>query len=691
MKRFLLCIVFVTMIVNINAQTYYGAGGQIPDDGTPISFAINVSNLNPGILDTIHGLAMVTVNLIHPYDSDLQFSLVDPNGDRVMLTYANGWDGDNYMNTHFTDTASIYILQGNPPFTGYFRPQEIMGNMNDGRNGNGIWNLSILDMYAFADQGTLINWSITFGNDPSGPFVFESSNLPIVLINTEGQDIPDESKIQVGMKIIDNGPGNRNYVTDTPVYDDYAGIEIRGSSSQMFPNKSYGFETWDMMGNEQKVSLLGMPEETDWILNANYTDKTLIRNTMAYQTFANLDNYATRCKYVEMTINDMYKGIYILTEKIKRDSSRVNVAKLKPDQNSGDELTGGYIFKIDKATGGGGDGWVSDFPPPNHNNGQTIYFQYEVPKSTDITSAQQNYVQNYVRTFENVLSGPDFDDPQFGFRQFAVEGTFIDYMIVNEVSKNVDGYRLSTSIHKQRESLGGKLRMGPVWDYDIAWHNSNYCGGPDFTGWAYQFPCADDFWQIPFWWDRMLEDDQFANNLKCRWLEKRETVLNNVWFDQYIDSVANLFQESQQRNFQVWPILGVYVWPNPEPIPPTYDAEIASLKDWMHSRLEWIDNNIPGTCNNVGIVDLNKIQPLYAIYPNPAIDFINIELAGKADVIKIDCINQLGLSISLNDYSISSGENTIVQMNTEQLMNGIWMARIKTDKNTFQGKFVKVK
>jgi subtilisin-like proprotein convertase family protein len=678
MKNIVLLFFCAVFTIHLHAQTYIGAGGIIPDDGSPVSFPITITNLNPSTIDTIHGLAMVSINLTHPYDSDLQFSLVAPNGDMVMLSYANGWDGDNYTNTHFTDTASIYIVEGTPPFSGYYKPQEMLGNLNDSRSGNGTWYLHILDMYAFADQGNLISWSITFGDHPTGPFAFTNSNLPIVLINTNGQDIPDDPKIPVEMKIIDNGPGNRNNVNDTPVYDAFAGIEIRGSSSQMFPKKSYGFETWDEAGEELNVSLLGMPEESDWILNANYTDKTLVRNAMAYQSFRNLDHYATRYKYVEVMINGMYKGIYIFSEKIKRDENRVDIAKLKPDQNSGDELTGGYIFKIDKMTGSGGDGWVSDFLPLNHDAGQTIFYQYEFPKSEDITETQKNYIKDYVSTFETVLNSDDFADPVNGFRNYVDEGSFIDYFIVNEISKNIDGYRLSTFIHKQRESLGGKLRMGPVWDYDIAWHNSNYCEGPEYTGWAYQFPCTGDFWQVPFWWDKMLQDTVFANNLKCRWLEKRETVLSNTWFDQYIDSVATLLNESQQRNFQVWPILGVYIWPNPEPIPETYDAEIASLKDWLHMRLSWLDTNMPGNCNSVGINDqlINQIK----IYPNPANDNILIESSEMKRIIIVNAIGQIVFD------SPTHGLNKI-DLNISMFEEGVYIVHITTAEGIFTKRF----
>ncbi|MBK6964645.1 MAG: CotH kinase family protein [Bacteroidales bacterium] len=630
MNRCFKLLIIISLPFTINAQTWFGAGGTIPDDGTPVMFPVNISNLLPSTIDTIHGLAGIGLNLTHPYDADLLIALVAPDGTSVILSNGNGWDGDNYTGTHFTDTASLSIAQGFPPFTGFYRPQEMLGWMNNGREGNGTWYLYILDMYAWADQGYLANWSITFGDNPTGPFLFTSSNLPIVLIDTYGQDIPDDPKIQVGMKVIDNGPGQRNYITDTPVYDAYAGIEIRGSSSQMFPKKSYGFETWDESGEELKVSLLGMPEETDWILNANYTDKTFCRNTLAYKVSWNMGHYSTRHEHVEVVINGIYKGVYIFSEKIKRDANRVDIAKLKPDENSGDPLTGGYIFKIDKPTGsGGGEGWESDFPPPA-NPDRSIFFQYEYPKADEITLQQKEYISDYVNTFETTLAGPDFDDPENGFRKYADEGTFIDYFIVNEISKNVDGYRLSTFLYKERESLGGKLRIGPVWDYDIAWHNANYYGGEEYTGWSYEFPYPDDNWQVPFWWSRMLEDSTFANNLKCRWTFLRDDLLSDAWFDQYIDSIAQVLDESQQRNFTIWPILGTYVWPNPWPYPQTYAEEISVLKNWIHQRMSWLDANLPGTCYSVGTEQLVEDQTGLSVFPNPAWNSISVFYTSKS-------------------------------------------------------------
>ncbi|MCB9024376.1 MAG: CotH kinase family protein [Lentimicrobiaceae bacterium] len=689
MKKLLTFLTATCLACNIFAQTWQGTGGIIPDDGTPAIYPITVSDLNPASIDSIHGLSSIRINLTHTYDADLLIALIAPDGTSIVLSDGNGGDGDNYTNTIFTDTAFRVINQGSAPFTGYYKPQEQMGSLNNGREGNGIWYLYILDKFN-SDQGNLLDWEITFSDHPTAPFAFTSSNLPIILIDTYGQEIPDDPKIQVGMKVIDNGQGQRNYVSDNPVYDAYAGIEIRGSSSQMFPKKSYGFETWDSQGEEVDISMLGMPEESDWILNANYTDKTLCRNALAYQVSRNLGHYATRYKYVEVVINGIYKGIYVFSEKIKRDANRVNIAKLKPDQNSGDQLTGGYIFKIDKTTGSGGDGWISNFPPENHNNGQTIFFQYEFPKAEDITDPQKAYISNYVNSFESTLAGPDFANPETGFRQFVDELSFIDYFLVNEISKNVDGYRLSTFLHKERESLGGKLRIGPVWDYDIAWHNADYCGGTEVEGWAYQFPCTDDYWQVPFWWERLLEDTAFANNLKCRWTMLRDNLLSDNWFDQYIDSVALLLNESQERNFTVWPILGVYVWPNPWPYPPTYAEEISSLKNWIHQRLAWIDQNLPGTCNSTATDFADNHQAAFSIFPNPASNILYVKTeSNNMKEISFTISDPTGRIIISDIYQNPANGFIEWHADISKLSPGIWLITINNGLKVHSARFIK--
>lgn len=517
-----------------------------------------------------------------------------------------------------------------------------------------------------------------------------TSDLPIVVIDTHGLTIPDDPKIAAGLKIYNKGTGQRNYLTDAPQFDGYSGIEIRGSSSQQFPKKSYGFESWDALGNSIDTSFLGMPDQSDWILNANYTDKTLIRNVMAYQVWRNMGYYGTRYHFVELILNGEYRGIYIFSEKIKRDKNRLAISKISTTQNSGDELTGGYIFKIDKTTGSGGDGWKSSYFPTVSAKGQYIYFQYEYPKMQNITAQQKTYLQDNVYNFETALKSANFADTLNGFRKYASEKTFIDYFLVNEISKNVDGYRLSTFMNKERDSKGGKIRMGPVWDYDIAWHNANYCEGDLATGWAYQFPCPDDYWQVPFWWSRLLEDPRYKNNLACRWHDLRQNILSNSWFDNYIDSISGQLMEAQVRNFTQWNILGIYVWPNPWPYPSTYQGEINSLKSWMHDRLNWLDVNISGSCDKTYGINVNEARGAFRIYPNPVSDYLNIQYSSAVkSTIRITIINQQGIVLSDLDTIICSSGEWIENIDISAYKPGIYLLQLTMNGKIHTQRFIK--
>jgi len=546
----------------------------------------------------------------------------------------------------------------------------------------------LLALVCFSNLGIA---QTTSGNNNKSTLELTSSNLPIVVITTNnGQQIPDDPKIPANLKIFNNGPGERNYITDTPEFDGRSGIEVRGSSSQSFPKKSYGFESWDTSGESIDTSFLGMPSESDWILNANYTDKSFLRNVMAYQVWRNMGHYGTRYQFVELILNGQYQGIYIFSEKIKRDKNRLNIAKLSTTQNTGDDLTGGYIFKIDKQTGSGGAGWTSSYKP-NEYSWQTIYFQYDYPKEEDITSQQRGYIQKYVYDFETALKSTTYTDTLTGYRKYAEEDTFIDYFLVNELSKNVDGYRISTFMNKERDSKGGKIRMGPVWDYDIAWHNADYCGGDVTSGWAYQFPCPDDGWQVPFWWKRLLEDPRYKNNLACRWQNLRQNILSNEWFDTYIDSISGELMEAQERNFTQWQILGIYVWPNPWPYATTYMGEVNTLKSWMHDRLSWLDANIPGTCDETYGIAETESENIFSIYPNPVSDNLNIKFRTPAkNEIGIMIINQQGMVLDNVKTTARTSGDWIETMDISTYKPGVYLLRITMDGETYTQRFIKI-
>jgi len=519
---------------------------------------------------------------------------------------------------------------------------------------------------------------------------FTSSNLPIIVINTNGQAIVDDPKIVATMGIIDNGVGVRNNLTDAfNNYNGKIGIEIRGSSSQMFPKKQYGFELIDDLGDGVNASLLGLPAEEDWVLFAPYNDKSLMRDALAYKLGRDLGRYAPRTRYCEVVINDTYQGIYVLIEKIKRDKNRVDINSLNVDENSGVNLTGGYIIKIDKDTGTGGDGWTSSFTPPGRNGTQTIFFQYEYPKADDITSQQKAYVQQFMTDFEFTLKGTGFADPVNGYARFIDTESFIDYYIANEVSKNVDAYRLSTFMYKEKDSDGGKLNMGPIWDFNLGFGNANYCTQGNPEGWVTKFNtiCPQDYWLIPFWWDQLMLDPAYRTKLAARWASLRANQFKTDRIITYIDSVYTVLNaEAQQRNFERWPVLGQYVWPNYY-VGPTFQAEVNWMKDWITNRLNWMDLNMPSV-----ITSTSESNPELSAsaFPNPfskeiTIDY-QLESAGTFGITLFDLLGRPVLTASEN--RVQAGTYQLI-LQSHNLPAGAYYYKASSASGSSSGKVIK--
>jgi len=282
------------------------------------------------------------------------------------------------------------------------------------------------------------------------------------LANTFNVQIPDEPKIDAVMGIIWNGDGQLNNVSDSCMeFYGEIGIERRGSSSNGFPQVSYGLETRgpDTIMN-YNVSLFDWPAENDWILYAPYTDKALIRNVLTYKLGNDMGNWSPRTKLCELIVNGEYQGVYVLMERIKQSPGRVNINKLEPQDTMNNELTGGYIIKVDKTTAGGVIAWNSPYTSQAPSN-NVIGFQLHDPDLSVLHPTQLTYIQEYITEWETVLKSNYFTDPDSGYVNYIDVQSFIDYILVNELSKNVDGYRLSAYMYKERLSEGGKIVAGP--------------------------------------------------------------------------------------------------------------------------------------------------------------------------------------------------------------------------------------
>ena len=412
----------------------------------------------------------------------------------------------------------------------------------------------------------------------------EGNSFPKMIISTNGQEIIDEPKINADLKVIEEN-SEINYKI---------GIETRGSSSQMFPKKSYGFETRSSdWSDDIDVELGGFPEEEDWILYGPYSDKSLIRNKLTFDLSNSIGYYASRTKFYNLFINNESKGLYVLMEKIKRDKNRVDISKLGDDT-----VNGGYIIKIDKPTGDGEScstcydssfSFRSSYNTKGEiSNESEIYFIYHYPKPDEKSEDQKDYIKSVIYDFETALISANSQN----LIDIIDIDSFVDFFIINELIKNPDGYRLSTFLNKDFE---GKLKMGPIWDFNLAFANVDYCDGSNPEGWIYNFNniCPGDVWQVPFWWTNLMQNEVFKSALKIRWEALRSSKLSNSEIFGKINSYKDYLESNKviNQNFYIWPVLGQYVWPNYF-VGSSHQEEIDFMKNWITDRLSWMDNQI---------------------------------------------------------------------------------------------------
>ncbi len=429
---------------------------------------------------------------------------------------------------------------------------------------------------------------------------FTDSNLPIVIIETDGGvPIPDEPKVLGNMKIIWHQDGSRNYMSDANNpeflnYDGRIGIELRGSSSQMPDKKPYGFETLmddDITNNN--VSLLGMPKENDWILNSLAFDQTGMRDFLSYELSEKLGQYAPRRVYCEVVINGQYNGLYVFLEKIKADDGRVNIEK-----------DGGYITKADKTTGDdpvawrmiehGSTGWWPSY----------VDFIHHYPKPDDITPAQHNYIKSVFLDLDEKAADHNTSITD-GIPAIIDIPSFVDFMMIAEFASNVDVYTISTFFHKDRN---GKLRAGPVWDYNLAY-------GYDEFGYRSRY----DVWQFnnqdnngPEFFNELFETPEFRCYFAKRWFElsSEGNVLDYNVLCSRIDEIDEWITEAIGRDNIRWHQMY------------QHDYYVEDMKEWILDRINWLNNNI-GSYNDCNDIDLPPLV-ISRIHYHPAdLDSIN--------------------------------------------------------------------
>ena len=488
----------------------------------------------------------------------------------------------------------------------------------------------------------------------AGMSLAQTYDLPIVFVDTKGKCLDSKvtEKIPATMRVLD---GKTNSVADSAkgtLYD--IGIKVRGQSSALFPKPGYGVEVRDEKGEGLDVSLFGLPPADDWVFHGPYVDKSMMRNALAHWLFRQAGHYSPRTKHFDLYINGVYRGVYVLIEKIKRGKYRVNVSKLKETDIAGDSLTGGYIWAFDKTgtnTGGAGSGPIEK-EGFNTSDGLNVILHY--PKKENIQKQQEDYLKKYLNDLEGLFKNGKNGQ---GYENYVDMTSALDYVLHEEVTNNADSYWCSFFLHKPKDKTDkngvkteGKVTLGPAWDFNLAmsngsqpengggqggWNQGGGMWGGGFGGGGNGFGSSGTSgWQIensqksgnggmwgmgsslkaPNWLLGMWKDSHYQSELKKRWAELRSGVWHTKTLDLYLDSMKTYLKNAADRNFKRWPNLGKSSGQNdadPQPMKycnssngggfgmpmggynaTTWDGEFEHLRKKMKERMQWMDEQL---------------------------------------------------------------------------------------------------
>jgi len=393
--------------------------------------------------------------------------------------------------------------------------------------------------------------------------------LPVLVLEVDGN--MDGDKVPGTLEVVEAHAGDPEDVDDAPrTLVSAIGIEVHGSSSQGYPKLGYRFETRDGEGNDENHKLLGLSSGSDWVLHAPYSDKTLVRNAFAYSLGSMItETYQPGTRFVELILNGRYRGVYVLTERIRRG----RIGGTDPDE----DITGQYIVRIDQHRN---EGWNTTVGTP---------IDWHQPRYEDITSDQDAYLRGWFDDFEAAMLAEDWTS---SMEDWIVREDWIDHFLVNELAHNIDAYRLSAYLYKDADSDGGRLHAGPLWDFDRAFGNVNYCDCWYAEGWIIDslIGCGEG-WQFPFWWRRLEEDPDYMNARACRWEELR----GGLWTDEALEAEirrqVELIGDAEERDHDEWDTIGEDVDPNYY-VGDSYEDEVDWLVEWTHARAAWMDDQL---------------------------------------------------------------------------------------------------
>ena len=502
------------------------------------------------------------------------------------------------------------------------------------------------------------------------------SNSAVVRVNTFGRDIFRQYRVKGEVDIVwDMGNAISSYSGETHLTSKIS-IRKRGNGSLFsFPKNGYLFEFKDKYWSDTDRSPLGLPEEEDWILHGPWVDRTYARNALTMHLVREQGHYASRTAITELFVNGEYEGIYILMENIKRDNNRVDIAKLKPDEISGDDLTGGYIWRIDW----GDEDWFSSFYPWNSTTTKLKY-QYFVPSAEDIVPEQETYLQTTVDDFEQALQNTSVSYKGKYWDEYIDVNSFVDYFLIQELTKNFDAYRASSYFHKDKDSKDSTIKAGPVWDLNYSLGLTFNCQGYIPSGWSYSGACAS---LGPNWWTKLVQDATFANRVNCRWQELRQGPWHKDSIFDFLDAQEIELLGPSQRDRERWYI----EYGNPPHyahfIDSTVTGDMNYMKTWITDRLDWMDTNMIGSPCSLGFSNTNT-HPDIRVFPNPTAGIIRIEFYNHS-FDELTVRNALGQTVHWNEIS---NDDHNLKVDLQNYQSGIYFIELANQKTRFFEKVI---
>ncbi|MFY1669160.1 CotH kinase family protein [Plantactinospora sp. WMMB334] len=414
--------------------------------------------------------------------------------------------------------------------------------------------------------------------------VTTNHDLPVLLLDAYGQGAPGREYIDTAVMEFRPTNGSTS-LSAAPSLVSRGAFHLRGNSSAMFPKTPYRLELRDNTDDDTDLPLLGMPADSDWVLRGPYTDKALIRDAFVHGLGQDMGLYAPRYAFAEVYVNtdaqpvaaNDYLGVYLIVETIKNSKNRLDLKQLDEDDVTLPKLTGGYIFKFE---------WMAAEEPtlPCQGADATCWHYLEVVDPDPLQPAQRDWLRQHLQQFHDVLRGPNFADPTTGYPSFIDVNSWVDMLIVNELTRGMDAYLRSAYFHKDRDS---RIVAGPLWDFDLTFGVGGFFQNDQIAGWQHQqtrTPSAND------WFQRLLQDPAFVNRVRARWQELRRGVLSNAQLQSRIDRLTAPLTAAAQRNFQRWPNLSTrMLGPFITPTSPTWQGQVQFMRDWMFQRAAWLE------------------------------------------------------------------------------------------------------